>query len=157
VPGYVDAGSNAQNHNLSDSTKRAIDNAGFSYGCHSCGSKDPDPEGKEPRIKHFTPDHQPPVSFTKHMSKDEVKGGVRLYPHCRRCSNKQAHQAKNAKAKGTAQAKGEAQVAQQKKAKGTKPHEKPSLADLKDESSKIKDTWGKSKKKTPNNGWPKGY
>jgi RHS repeat-associated protein len=162
VPGFIDAGSNAKNHNFSDSTKRAIDNAGFTHGCHSCGSKDPDPEGKQPKLKHFVPDHQPPVSSIKHMSKKKLKGGVRLYPHCRRCSNKQSKQAKNAKANGSHKARGEAQVAKQKKQQdaGTGAKDKPTNAELKAESKDIKATGIKRDGKTgqkPKNGWPKGF
>lgn len=154
IPGYIDAGSNAMDRNFSRDTHRAIDNAGFAYGCHSCGSKDPDPE-KTGRYKHFIPDHQPPISQSKARMNAgggaPPAGSVRLYPHCGRCSNAQRDQQSNLRwdpptnaAAGTTQ--------QHANATTTAPHPVPSKADMETEYNNLQTTTP-----TPHNGWPPNY
>lgn len=99
------------------------------------------------------------MNSIKHKSKKDLKGGVRLYPHCRRCSGRQSQQAKNDKKKGTNKARGEKQLAQQQKS-NTQPHPKPDNKTLKDESDQIKKNGIEKNGKTgqkPTNGWPKGF
>jgi RHS repeat-associated protein len=72
--------------------KDKIDAAGAKYGCHSCGSKNPDPEN--PKKKgHFIPDHQPPMSvYNQGKGASPNTPNVMLYPHCKRCASKQGGQ-----------------------------------------------------------------
>lgn len=60
--------------------KEQVNALGNMYGCHWCGAKDSGwADG------HFTPDHQPPLSTVKDLSKYKGK----LYPHCKSCSSEQ--------------------------------------------------------------------
>lgn len=155
IPGYIDAGKLAQQQgSFPKDVHRAIDNAGFTHGCHSCGSKDPDPE-KKYGAKHFTPDHQPPVSQQKALglpAKTDY-GGVRLYPHCRSCSEDQKHQQSNL-ANRKDRRDEHATVAHENWANQIldhegDPHPIPSPAKLKEVGDGIKKS-----SPTPNNGWP---
>ncbi|MEU6493465.1 RHS repeat-associated core domain-containing protein [Streptomyces sp. NPDC046984] len=62
---------------FTDEEHDQIDDLGFKYGCHTCGSLDPGGNGR------YVPDHQPISSW--------VPDGTpqRLYPQCRPCSNRQ--------------------------------------------------------------------
>lgn len=67
--------------------QQQVDNAGFTHGCHSCGTTDPGPSG------HFTPDHQPPVyqqKAARAAGNPIPASSVRYYPHCGNCSRNQA-------------------------------------------------------------------
>ncbi len=96
VPGYATVKSTDANAILQTeggrskkwpkSVQDAVDAAGKKFGCHSCGKKSP---GKQ---AHFTPDHQPLASQVKATPNEQV-GELRLYPHCRNCSNAQKNQA----------------------------------------------------------------
>ncbi|MGE0320979.1 MAG: DUF6531 domain-containing protein [Polyangiaceae bacterium] len=94
-----------------DEIQSTVDNAGYTFGCHSCGSKDPGGTG------HFTPDHVPTVSAQQAAANSGNPipfSQVRYYPHCQRCSNAQKHQSSHAAHNPTANAaRGRAQAAQQ--------------------------------------------
>ena len=95
------SGSNA----FSKDTTKAIDKAGFKYGCHTCGSKNPkgpmfkqnlSKEEKENFGTHFVADHIPPAAFhtprsesSPHHNPDVQEKDVRLFPQCQVCSNRQ--------------------------------------------------------------------
>lgn len=113
VPGSIvcsDAELKAAGHGggagqFSADTTKAIDAAGDKYGCHTCGTKNPlgpDAGETDDDIKkakdsgaHFVPDHIPPAALHTPRGKDKrheidvPKGGVRLFPQCRQCSNQQ--------------------------------------------------------------------
>ncbi|WP_438002325.1 DUF6531 domain-containing protein [Sorangium sp. So ce185] len=151
IPGFIDAGRNAMDRNFSPDTHRAIDNAGFKYGCHSCGSKDPDPE-KTGKYKHFIPDHQPPISQSKANGGNPPAGSVMLYPHCGRCSIAQRDQQNklywdpptNAAAGATQQAANQA---------APTPFPVPSRAEMQIQYNNIQ----ASATTTPHNGWPANF
>jgi len=63
-----------------------INAIGYRDGCHTCGSKDPGTKSGD-----FVPDHQTPNAL------NEEGKAQRLYPHCKRCSLKQAGQVTQAK------------------------------------------------------------
>lgn len=73
--------------------QQQVDNAGYTHGCHSCGTTDPGPSG------HFVPDHQPTVSSQRAAAREAAAGRgsaipasqVRFYPHCRNCAGNQAN------------------------------------------------------------------
>jgi RHS repeat-associated protein len=108
-PGFVtcpdsaltDSGDELGNARTSDgrTVRTAIDEAGRSYGCHSCGTKNPNGPDATSTEGHFVPDHIPPVStFADGVHRGTqlsgnhlaaVSGRVRLFPHCRQCSNSQ--------------------------------------------------------------------
>jgi RHS repeat-associated protein len=99
------AGHGGGENNFSKSTTEAIDAAGDAYGCHSCGTKNPlgpdagetekDIQDAKDSGAHFVPDHIPPAAIHTPRGKDKrheidvPKGGVRLFPQCRQCSNQQ--------------------------------------------------------------------
>jgi hypothetical protein len=58
--------------------RAAIDRYGYSRGCHTCGTKDPDTV-----TGHFVPDHQPPTGL------NPLGRPQRLYPQCATCSRDQ--------------------------------------------------------------------
>ncbi len=74
----------------------AIDQAGRTYGCHSCGSRNPNGPDATDTTGHFVPDHQPPACMhtprngSRGVNRGDIGGdGVRLLPHCRQCSGAQ--------------------------------------------------------------------
>lgn len=79
---------NLTNCNFSGTTQGQVDLAGDNYGCHSCGSRDPDPDNPGTR-KHWVPDHQPPRTTYNGTGNVGTSANVRLYPQCKRCSNRQ--------------------------------------------------------------------
>jgi len=103
---------------FSENTRRKIDAAGSKYGCHTCGSKNPrgPQEPQDPKKiaeqdaadkkagkgkVHFVPDHIPPACLHSPRKSDQrmlqtniPPGGVRLFPQCRVCSNRQKTDAK---------------------------------------------------------------
>jgi len=99
------AGHGGDKGEFSADTTKAIDAAGSKYGCHTCGSKNPlgpDAGQDEKSLKaaqkqgvHFVPDHIPaaalhtPRGKNKDHEIDVPDGGVRLFPQCRVCSNRQ--------------------------------------------------------------------
>jgi RHS repeat-associated protein len=150
VPGFINAGANAQTRNFGVDTRRAIDNAGFTHGCHSCGSTDPDPTGAY-GYKHFVPDHQPPISQTTAAGGTPAAGSVKLYPHCHRCSNAQRDQQNHLSNDPVANAAaGTANMATQV---SNPAHPTPNRADLRTESTAIRNNAAAP----PNNGWPNGF
>jgi hypothetical protein len=67
----------SKDRDFTDGERDRIDELGFAFGCHTCGSIDPGAGGR------FVPDHQPISSW--------VPDGTpqRLYPQCRPCSSRQ--------------------------------------------------------------------
>src|SRR5262245_44217161 len=68
--------------------QQQVDNAGYTHGCHSCGTTNPGGKG------HFVPDHQPPVSQQKAAAaagSPIPASQVRFYPHCQNCAGNQAN------------------------------------------------------------------
>lgn len=73
--------------------QQQVDNAGYTHGCHGCGTTDPGPSG------HFVPDHQPTVSSQRAAAREAAAGRgsaipasqVRYYPHCQNCAGNQAN------------------------------------------------------------------
>jgi RHS repeat-associated protein len=151
VPGYIDAGNYATKRGFNQDVRRAIDNAGFKHGCHSCGSTDPDPTGVY-GYKHFVPDHQAPVSASKATGATPPAGSTRLYPHCHRCSNAQKYQQATLARNPTANAASAVSRQNANLASGT-PHPMPSTAAMTAQSTIIKNNAAAP----PNNGWPNGY
>ncbi|WP_281167662.1 RHS repeat-associated core domain-containing protein, partial [Uliginosibacterium gangwonense] len=66
--------------------RQQINAIGYRDGCHTCGSKDPGTKSGD-----FILDHQTPNAL------NEQGDPQRLYPHCKRCSLKQAGQVTQAK------------------------------------------------------------
>ncbi len=80
------------------SIRDQIDAAGGAYGCHSCGTRNPNGPSATSTAGHWVPDHIPPVSTFAHghprnsalpAGSAPPAGSVRLYPQCRQCSNSQ--------------------------------------------------------------------
>ncbi|WP_045559509.1 RHS repeat-associated core domain-containing protein [Streptomyces sp. FxanaA7] len=92
--GSIPARSKSQR--FTDEEHDQIDELGFRFGCHTCGTLDPSGNGR------FVPDHQPISSW--------VPDGTpqRLYPQCRPCSSRQGGWAGRLKSvmKGLYEAKG---------------------------------------------------
>jgi uncharacterized protein RhaS with RHS repeats len=106
-PGELKAAGHGGSKGFAKSTTAAVDKAGFKYGCHTCGSKNPNGpqapqdedtlrEMKKEGKTHFVPDHIPPAAFHSPRGKtqqghkvDVKKGEVRLFPQCKVCSNRQ--------------------------------------------------------------------
>lgn len=92
-----------------DEVQATVDNAGYTFGCHSCGSRDPGSD-----TGHFTPDHVPTVSAQEAAAASGNPipfSQVRYYPHCRRCSDAQRDQSRTASANPAANAaRGRAQA-----------------------------------------------
>ena len=66
--------------------REQINIIGFKDGCHTCGSKEPGTKSGD-----FIPDHQTPNALN---IEDNPQ---RLYPHCKKCSLRQAGQVTQAK------------------------------------------------------------
>ena len=66
--------------------RQQINTIGYRDGCHTCGSTDPGTKSGD-----FIPDHQTPNAL------NDAGRPQRLYPHCRKCSLKQAGQVTQAK------------------------------------------------------------
>jgi len=101
--GALDAGAGFGRDNDPKSPQGIVNAAGAAYGCHGCGAKDSGYTNPD----HWTCDHQPPRSAfsgqgapnsgiaarggagpqARHESRNA--GAVRLYPHCKNCSNNQ--------------------------------------------------------------------
>ncbi|MCA9643280.1 MAG: RHS repeat-associated core domain-containing protein, partial [Myxococcales bacterium] len=113
TPGWVDCPANALHQGSgfgsetsTTSAQGIVNRAGDAYGCHSCGTMDSgydthyDKDGNP--VQHWTCDHQPPRSTYNKTTSSKGgavgaasnssaggAGAVRLYPHCKGCSNKQ--------------------------------------------------------------------
>lgn len=94
VPGYATCPAGALHLGSGFGTAQGVvNNAGNTYGCHSCGAKK---SGHPTRgDDHWICDHQPPRctysasnSPTNHSQASSAN--VRLYPHCYNCSQLQA-------------------------------------------------------------------
>jgi RHS repeat-associated protein len=93
APGYAEAPGKLQTQQGSwpKGVRDTVDAAGYTHGCHGCGSKDPGT-----KTGHFIPDHQPQVNQTKAAGRENQSvASVRLYPHCKNCSTAQRDQAGN--------------------------------------------------------------
>jgi hypothetical protein len=71
--------------NFSSAERAEIDRIGYTYGCHTCGTRDPGTSSG-----HFIPDHQP-VSALNTSGEPQV-----LYPHCQTCSWRQGGEVREA-------------------------------------------------------------
>lgn len=95
VPGYVVADADERvGRNFRASTTRLVDQAGNTYGCHSCGRQRNEIEAQDGKFGHWRKDHQPPLNTVSagegvRSALGQSAGTVRIYPHCPRCSNTQ--------------------------------------------------------------------
>lgn len=107
-PGYADCpingadGRAALDRRSFGSAQGVVDAAGTAYGCHSCGAKKSGYPDNADGTQHWTCDHQPAVCTysdtgtkgrrpggTVATATSNTPGAVRLYPHCKKCSNSQ--------------------------------------------------------------------
>lgn len=94
-PGYVPWDDNPTSRSFGsadnpNSARAIIDNAGDTYGCHSCGRSRDDVEAEDGAFNHWVPDHQPPISLMNAATGGGTPpSGMRLYPQCPRCSSRQ--------------------------------------------------------------------
>lgn len=74
--------------NFTKAERDQINNIGNETGCHTCGIKEPGTKSG-----NYIPDHQPANAL------NTSGGPQKLYPHCKKCSGRQAGQVTQAKRK----------------------------------------------------------
>lgn len=145
TPGFIpcpDDALNAAGDKLNDAdggggktVRQRMDEAGKKFGCHTCGTTNPNGPDATSTAGHFVADHIPPASsYNKGKARNsdlpaattkEMSGNVRLYPQCRQCSSGQGGLMAHADDADKAQLKKDGLGRNDEKAEKPPPKKKP--------------------------------